>query len=134
MQLTIRAIFSIQLYNDFVLSTLLLPHELSCDFLREKEYISENVKKTTFLKIWTTFNSSLFNSKNMNNSKNYYETVQIHLQQEGNRWLETTGVPRTPATSKMGVSLTIVNSGTLLDYCHKEIHVRHCRSASTSRT
>ena len=44
-----------QLYNYFVLSTLLPPHELRKDILREKEYISENLQKIIFLKIWTTF-------------------------------------------------------------------------------
>ena len=49
-QLTIRFTFSVQLYNDFVLLILLPPHELSRDFPREKEYISENLQKTIFLK------------------------------------------------------------------------------------
>ena len=48
---SIRFIISIQLYNDFVLSILLPPHELSIDFLCEKEYESENLQETTFLKI-----------------------------------------------------------------------------------
>ena len=34
----------------------------------------------------------------------------------------------------MRVSVTIVNSGTPLNYCHKEIHLRHSRSVSPSKT
>ena len=40
-QLTLRFIISIQLCNDFVISTLLPPHDLSRDFLRREEHISE---------------------------------------------------------------------------------------------
>ena len=87
-----RFIIFIQLYNDYVLSTLLPPHELSRDFLHEKEYVSEILQKTTFLKIWTTY-ISVLNSKNMSSSKNCYETVEtveIHSQ------LEETGDSKLP--------------------------------------
>ena len=47
------------------------------------------------------------------------------------------GASRISITSKMGASVTIVNSGTRLNHFHKEIQLRNCRSASlciTSKT
>ena len=67
------------------------------------------------------FYTSVLNSKNMNNSKIFYETVQINFQLDGNRWFETTftGVAEVhPGHLRWG----------------SETHLRHCRSASPSKT
>ena len=78
---SIRFIICIQLYNDFVLASLLPPHDLNRDFLREKEYIRKLAGNYVF--------TSVLNSKNINNSKNCYDTVQINFQLEGNKCLQT---------------------------------------------
>lgn len=84
----------------------------------------------------SNFDTSLLNSKNSNNSEKCYETVRIHFQLERKNYLYkcSRGVFRTSITSTMEVSVIIVNIGTPLNCCYKEIHLRHCRSASQYRT
>ena len=64
---------------------MLPPHELSGDFLREKEHIKKLAENYIFKILNDSDTFSVPNSKNLNNSKNCYETNQIHFHLKGNR-------------------------------------------------
>ena len=74
---SIRFITSTQLYNDFILSTLLPPHELSRYFFCEKECISENLQKTTFFKNFKDIYTFVPHSKNIKTRKKVEKSTPV---------------------------------------------------------
>lgn len=102
-------------------------------------YIRNLVQKHIF-KILNDFNTSVLNSKNLNNAKkllwNYWNSFPTRTIKVTLNYLYkcSSGESRTATTSKMEISVTIVNSGTPLNYCHKKNHLRHSRSAFLCRT
>ena len=55
----------------------------------ERTYIKKLAENYIFKNLNDSDTFSVPNSKNLNNSKNCYETNQIHFHLKGNRWLET---------------------------------------------